>query len=148
MMKPVFFNESNVMLSYGNTMMPVLKDGKQVVSCWEMTIRDRFLSLIYGKIWVGLKGNNQIPMWLDSTKTVFINKKNRIKKNIRIVTYNQENECEKQDGVAPDSLVYCGYIFDITDNILKKVDLSFEKLFELLKKIREKDEDYCFIQLK
>lgn len=75
MMRPVYFNESNVTVSYGETAIPALKDGKQVVSCWKMTWKDRISALLYGKVWVGIRGNSQYPIWLDSTRTVFVTKR-------------------------------------------------------------------------
>ncbi len=49
-------------------------DEKQCISCWKMNWKDRLKALFYGKVWVGvISGKTQPPIWVDPSKTVFIN---------------------------------------------------------------------------
>lgn len=64
---------------------------------------------------------------------------------IRIVAYNAENECEKQDGVAPASLIYCGAISDVTEDVLTEACINYSIFFDMLKDAKENG-DFCFIQ--
>lgn len=51
----------------------VYTDGRECISCWQLTLRQRLTALIHGKIWLGvLSGYTQPPVWLDCDKTVFI----------------------------------------------------------------------------
>lgn len=43
------------------------------ISLWQMTWRERFRALFYGKIWLGVRSGarTQPPVWLDVRRTVF-----------------------------------------------------------------------------
>ncbi len=57
----------------GPRWLPVLDDGKQIVSCWRLTLRERLSALIFGRVWVGLhvKVDQHPPIWVDCKRTVF-----------------------------------------------------------------------------
>lgn len=78
-MNPINFKESNKVLSRpsgtkesecGN--LNVWTDGKQCISCWKPTLRQRISILLFGKVWLSvLSGKTQPPVWIDGTRTVF-----------------------------------------------------------------------------
>lgn len=78
-MKPVKFKEANAELGKPPSMtddecgsLPVFKDGKQCISLWKLSFKERLQVLFFGKIWLGvISGMTQPPVWLDSSKTVF-----------------------------------------------------------------------------
>lgn len=78
-MKPVMFVEHNAVLARPSSMtgeecesLPVYKDGKQCISCWEMSWKERLSALIFGKSWIWvLSGDTQPPIASDVTKTIF-----------------------------------------------------------------------------
>ena len=44
----------------------------QVISCWRMTLRERFSALIFGKVWLWVwSGKTQPPVALEVKRTVF-----------------------------------------------------------------------------
>lgn len=68
-MKPIKFDESNVI--YGGSgveSLPALNDGSQIVSCWNMTLRERISALIQGKIWLCVRGQDHPAVWLAANK--------------------------------------------------------------------------------
>jgi hypothetical protein len=83
-MKPIQFKESNTELKKPDSMtdeqcanLPIYQseDGT-CISCWKATFWQRIKFLFHGKIWLGVvSGKAQPPVWLDCTKTVFINDK-------------------------------------------------------------------------
>ena len=51
----------------------VYTDGRQCISCWRLTLRQRLKALLHGKVWLSvLSGQTQPPVWLDCDKTIFI----------------------------------------------------------------------------
>lgn len=51
-------------------------DDVECISCWKLTLRQRLLVLLFGRIWLGvLSGSSQPPVWLDCDKTVFVKQK-------------------------------------------------------------------------
>lgn len=83
-MKPTHFKEANVNLSKPNTMtddecgsLHIHTDGQTCISLWELSWKERFRILLFGKIWVGvMSGSSQPPIWIDCTKTVFEDENN------------------------------------------------------------------------
>ena len=64
----------------------------------------------------------------------------------KVVVFNMDNECEKQDGVKPETLVYCGKIKAVTDDVLKSLNVSREWFdYEIGK--QKTNDDFCFIQI-
>lgn len=81
-MKPIHFKEAKVELQKPPNMSaeecaPLWVDRTadgQCVSCWTTSFWQRVLFLFHGRIWLGiLSGETQPPVWLDCTKTVYIN---------------------------------------------------------------------------
>lgn len=78
-MQPIKFKEANKDLLKPEGMtdaecgsLPIFTDGKQCISLWQLTWKERFQVLFFGRIWLGvLSGQTQPPVWLDSQKTVF-----------------------------------------------------------------------------
>ena len=49
--------------------LPVYTDGKQCVSCWKMSFKERIKVLFTGRVWLGVIGHRtQPPVWLDGNK--------------------------------------------------------------------------------
>ena len=79
-MKPISFDEHNAILQKPVNMtddeclpLPVYRDGKQCISCWKMSVKERLSALILGKVWIWiLSGNTQPPIALEATKTIFV----------------------------------------------------------------------------
>lgn len=64
----------------------------------------------------------------------------------KIVVFNINNECEKQDGVKLDTLVYYGKIKDVTEDVLKSLNVSKEWFdYEIDK--QKTNGNFCFIQI-
>lgn len=78
-MVPIKFKEANVNLLRPNNMTAeecsslwVYTDGKQCISCWKLSWKQRIKALLFGKVWLSvLSGSTQPPVWLDCDKTVF-----------------------------------------------------------------------------
>ncbi|MBR4115650.1 MAG: hypothetical protein IKK40_06530 [Bacteroidales bacterium] len=79
-MKPIDFSQSTKVLQRPSTMaesecqsLPVWNDGKQCVSCWKATFKERLKILFTGKVWLGvLSGKTQPPVFV-SGEEVFEN---------------------------------------------------------------------------
>ena len=74
MMKPIDFDESTAMLIGSGDIkpLPVFKNGEQIISYWQMSWKERFQSLWYGKIWLSVKAETtQPPVFLSAEKTMF-----------------------------------------------------------------------------
>lgn len=71
-MKPIDFKQSTKVLQRPSTMtesecqsLPVWCDGKQCVSCWKPTLKERLNILFRGKVWLGvLSGKTQPPVFV------------------------------------------------------------------------------------
>ena len=63
---------------------------------------------------------------------------------MKAITFNKENECQKQDGISPDQIIYCGSIDGITDEVLEKNGLNYSSFFNLLCDAKE-DEDFVLL---
>ena len=78
-MKPVKFKEANKCLSKPSYMtnaecgeLWVMNDGRQSISLWKMSIKERIKLLFHGNIWLCImSGHSQPPVWVDCVKTVF-----------------------------------------------------------------------------
>ncbi len=78
-MKPIKFKEANKNLLKPKGMTEkecgslwVFSDGKQCISCWKMTWKQRLSALFFGKVWLSVSsGQTQPPVWADCTETVF-----------------------------------------------------------------------------
>ena len=71
-MKPIDFPQSTKVLQRPGTMsesecqsLPVWNDGKQCVSCWKPTIKERLNILLGGHVWLGvMSGKTQPPVFV------------------------------------------------------------------------------------
>lgn len=87
-MKPIDFPQSTKVLQRPSTMteqecqsLHVWNDGKQCVSCWKLSFKERMKVLFHGKVWLGvLSGKTQPPVFL-SGECVF--EKAPIKERLR-----------------------------------------------------------------
>jgi len=78
-MEPRPFEQSNKTLNAPAGMteeecgsLPVFSDGNQCISLWQMTWRERFSALFFGKIWLFVwSGQTQPPVSLMAAKTIF-----------------------------------------------------------------------------
>lgn len=78
-MHPVLFKEQTYILSKPENMMyeecaslPVFRDGKQCISAWKMSFKERLSALLFGKMWLYvLSGETQPPVTVLVTRTVF-----------------------------------------------------------------------------
>ncbi len=78
-MEPIEFKEANAELQKPALTtdkecgpLPVFRDGKQCISCWRPTWRERLSILWYGKVWLSvIGGKTQPPVWLMGNKTTF-----------------------------------------------------------------------------
>ena len=83
-MKPKDFKESNKTLGKPIALtdsecgdLKVFTNGRECVSLWKPSLRERISILFYGNIWLSIhSGVTQPPVWLDGKKTVFIQQKN------------------------------------------------------------------------
>jgi len=73
-MKPSHFKESNSTLlggppeKYGVDVgdLPTFKDGTNILSCWRLTLRERLSVLLWGRVWLCIRGGAMHPpvaMW-------------------------------------------------------------------------------------
>lgn len=77
-MEPIKFKQSNITLrapkgqekSCGS--LPVYRDDDQIISCWQLSFKERLRALLIGRIWLGIQGSNTAPVWLCCRKTVFL----------------------------------------------------------------------------
>lgn len=73
-MEPIDFKQSNMTLTAPGAMpdcgdLPVYTDGKQCVSCWKMSFKERIKVLFTGRVWLGVIGHRtQPPVWLNGNK--------------------------------------------------------------------------------
>lgn len=75
-MKPIDFKQSTKVLQRPSTMaesecqsLPVWCDGKQCVSCWKPTFKERLNILFNGKVWLGvLSGKTQPPVFVSGER--------------------------------------------------------------------------------
>jgi hypothetical protein len=83
MAKPIPFDEQNKILRPpsakpdGMTIidLPVWSDGTQCVSCWKLSLKERVMALLFGKVWVALlSGHTQPPVYIEACDTYFTRK--------------------------------------------------------------------------
>ena len=79
-MKPVQFRYSNKILQpsgkqySGNIAsvdpLPIWTDDEQCVSCWQMSLRERLSTLIFGRVWIAvLSGGTQPAVYLTASRS-------------------------------------------------------------------------------
>ena len=78
-MKAVNFKYSNITLQPSGkkysenvttvTPLPIWTDGEQCLSCWKMSLSERFSALIFGRVWISvLTGQTQPPIFAAAAK--------------------------------------------------------------------------------
>ena len=78
-MKPIKFDESNANLARPSDMtdeqcqsLPIVRvqypEWVTCVSCWQMSWRDRLKLLVTGKVWLGVIGHTQPPVFIEADK--------------------------------------------------------------------------------
>lgn len=85
-MEPIKFPEANQHLQKPEGMtdeecgpLPVYNDGRQSISCWKLSLRERLYALLFGRVWLYVMfGHTQPPVALEATRTVFIKRKIRV----------------------------------------------------------------------
>ena len=78
-MKPIQFKQANKNLSKPTGMtddecgsLPVHSDGKECISLWKMTWKERFSAFFFGRIWLFVvSGQTQPPVSLMATREIF-----------------------------------------------------------------------------
>lgn len=76
-MEPINFKEATMTLTAPSSMpdtgdLPVYTDGKQCVSCWKPTWKERLSILVHGRIYLGVMGKRtQPPVWIAGTCPFF-----------------------------------------------------------------------------
>ena len=94
-MTPINFKEANKdpLKPHGMTdaecgSIPVMTDSKQCLSHWQMTWKERFAALFYGKVWLCvLSGATQPPVWLRCEKSVFESEKMPLRNKLHSKIY-------------------------------------------------------------
>jgi hypothetical protein len=52
--------------------LPCYRDGREVISCWRATWRERISVLMHGRVWLRvLSGATQPPVSLDGVRSIF-----------------------------------------------------------------------------
>lgn len=86
-MKPSNFKEANKTLQKPAGMtdaqcspLPIWNNGKDCISLWRLSWKERLSVLFFGRIWLCiLSGETQPPVWLDASRSVFIKPKGKVK---------------------------------------------------------------------
>lgn len=104
-MKPADFTESNVTLVGPKAIsdlecenLKVFTDGKQCISLWKPSLRERISILIYGHVWLSVwGGRTQPPIWIDATKSVFYKPSLKLRIRLSLISVvkkylNNQNE--------------------------------------------------------
>lgn len=62
-MKPIDFFQSNVTLTGKGEIrdLPAYSDGKYIVSCWKMNLKERLNALLFGRTWLIVKSSTTQP---------------------------------------------------------------------------------------
>lgn len=79
-MKPIKFKKANIELKKPENMTKeeceslwVFRKarGNTSISCWKLSLKDRLNALLFGKVWLGVKGCMHPPVWLICEKDIF-----------------------------------------------------------------------------
>jgi hypothetical protein len=68
-MTPTQFPQANTNFTAPESMpdcgdLPTFRGSGQIISCWKMSWKERLKALITGKVWLGVAGSAQPPVWL------------------------------------------------------------------------------------
>jgi hypothetical protein len=82
-MKPIKFPQQNITYTKPEGMtdeecssLPAFQYEGQIISCWEMSFKERIKVLFTGVIWFGVLAHRQPPIWLD-VNTPFVKEKRK-----------------------------------------------------------------------
>lgn len=66
--KPIDFKQANKEITGANGIgdLPVHDDGVSMVSCWQISFRERLKILFRGRVYVAILGDLHPPIWLDT----------------------------------------------------------------------------------
>lgn len=78
-MKPSDFKESTITLTRPDALsdlqcdsLKAWSDGKQCITLWKPSFKERLSILLFGRVWLSVwGGNTQPPIWMDAQYTVF-----------------------------------------------------------------------------
>jgi len=78
-MKPIWFKESNRMLTKPQSMsedecgdLYVFANGEQCISCWKPTLKERLSILVFGRVWLWVySGHTQPPVSIETYRIIF-----------------------------------------------------------------------------
>lgn len=80
-MKPIKFKEQNINFTAPQGMteeecgtLPAYSHESGILSCWEMTFRERLKVLFTGRVWFDIMARSQPPIWLGVDKPLIKNK--------------------------------------------------------------------------
>jgi hypothetical protein len=70
-MKAISFKQQNITFTKPASMtdeecgsLPAFRDDDQIISCWQMSLKDRLRAICLGRIWLGIHGGSQPPVWI------------------------------------------------------------------------------------
>lgn len=70
-MKPVTFKQQNITFTRPPSMtdeqcqpLPAFRGEGQLISCWQMSLKDRLRALLTGRVWLSIHGTAQPPVWV------------------------------------------------------------------------------------
>lgn len=89
-MKPIKFEQANKNLLKPESMTDeecsslwVYNDGRECISCWRLTWKERIKALLFGRVWLSvLSGRTQPPVWLTCCKTICLRTSIRMKSSL------------------------------------------------------------------
>lgn len=75
MAEPTDFPEANRTLTMPideeGSSLRVWDDGTQTLSAWSLSWRERFSALVFGRVWLWVRGGQtQPPVWIQASRTV------------------------------------------------------------------------------
>lgn len=77
MARPVPFKYQNKVLTAPENSedvhdLNVWTDGRECISCWKLTLTERLMALLFGRVWVAvLFGNSQPPIYIEASRNFF-----------------------------------------------------------------------------
>ena len=73
-MKPIKFKESNITLTGQGEInpLPAFRDGRHIISCWKMSLKEKLSALLFGRVWLIVKSSKtQPPVTINCGRTGF-----------------------------------------------------------------------------
>lgn len=62
-MKPINFKQSNITLTGQGEInpLPAFRDGRRIISCWKMGLKEKLSALLFGRVWLVVKSSKTQP---------------------------------------------------------------------------------------